>query len=373
MNPPPAPVLTWDILCHVIDNWGDLGVCWRLSADLASRGQRVRLWTDDPSPLTWMAPGALQGHWPGVEVQPWPQNDPHAPPPEAPPGDVLVEAFGCEATPAWVARLLPERAGPQPVWLNLEYLSAESYVERCHGLPSPVMSGPLAGRMRWFFYPGFTPATGGLLREPDLLERLGHWQAEAAQTPVAQHTTSCLPARKTAGPRVSLFCYEPPALPGLLQHPDLCDAHWQVAPGRAWQAFAMAQSALPGSAHATALPHCAQADFDQTLWRCDLNFVRGEDSLVRALWAGQPLVWQIYPQEDNAHHAKLDAFLDWLDAPADLRQMHHHWNGIDQATAPALDPATLARWRQTVRLTRERLLQQTDLTTQLLKFVLEKR
>lgn len=361
MHHPAAPVLTWDIVCHVIDNWGDLGVCWRLSADLAARGQRVRLWTDDPAPLDWMAPGARQGRWPGVEVHPWPQSDPHAPPPEVPPGDVLVEAFGCQAAPAWVARLLPARDGPQPVWLNLEYLSAEGYVERCHRLPSPVMSGPLAGRMRWFFYPGFTPATGGLLREPELMERLARFRSAASG------------AAQAGAPQVSLFCYEPTALPGLLQHPDLRHAHWQVAPGRAGQAFAAARHALPAGAHATALPHCPQAGFDQTLWRCDLNFVRGEDSLVRALWAGQPFVWQIYPQHDDAHHAKLDAFLDWLDAPADLRQMHHHWNGIGPAGAPALNGPTLARWRHTVQQARERLLRQTDLTTQLLGFVLEKR
>ncbi len=52
------------------------------------------------------------------------------------------------------------------------------------------------------------------------------------------------------------------------------------------------------------------------LWACDLNAVRGEDSLVRGLWAGKALVWHIYPQDDDAHHAKLHAFLDSLQAPA---------------------------------------------------------
>src|SRR5574343_652464 len=105
-TPTHAPPTTWDVFCHVIDNWGDLGVCWRLCADLASRGQVVRLWVDDPAPLAWMAPGALEGLWPGVRVHTWPQADAQAPAPDATPGQVLVEAFGCEVPPHWVAQLL---------------------------------------------------------------------------------------------------------------------------------------------------------------------------------------------------------------------------------------------------------------------------
>ena len=57
----------WDLFCRVIDNFGDIGVCWRLAADLGARGQRVRLWVDDPSALAWMAPAGA----PGVEVLAW--------------------------------------------------------------------------------------------------------------------------------------------------------------------------------------------------------------------------------------------------------------------------------------------------------------
>ena len=109
------------------------------------------------------------------------------------------------------------------------------------------------------------------------------------------------------------------------------------------------------------------------LWACDLNFVRGEDSLVRALWAGQALVWQIYPQHDNAHHDKLWAFLDWLQAPESLRQFHATWNGLD--TAPLQWPGddTLAEWTACIAAARTRLLTQDNLVAQLLGFVAEKR
>ena len=117
-----------------------------------------------------------------------------------------------------------------------------------------------------------------------------------------------------------------------------------------------------------------QHDFDHLLWACDLNFVRGEDSLVRALWAGQPFVWQIYPQHDDAHHAKLEAFLDWLEAPASLRALSP---GLERRRRQALPGAgRLATWPAGAPVrsaARGRLLAQPDLATQLLEFVAKKR
>lgn len=344
--------LRWDIFCQVIDNHGDLGVCWRLAADLASRGHTVRLWVDDASALTWMAPG---GH-PGVAVHPWPTQ---APADGA--GDVVIEAFGCAIAPEFEA-VIARPTGPNGqkrqnrLWLNLEYLSAESYVERCHKLPSPVMSGPAKGCTRWFFYPGFTPRTGGLLREPSLFARQKQfdrrgWRARHGLAP--------------GDVAVSLFCYEPAALPALLQQlAHLPHAHLLVTPGRA----AAAVRALPNTCDIRFLPHCPQPAFDEMLWACDLNFVRGEDSLVRALWAGQPMVWQIYPQDDNAHHAKMQAFLDWLQAPESLRQFHAVWNGIETRALPELTPALLHDWAACMQKARARLLEQDDLVTQLIGF-----
>ena len=357
--------LRWDIFCQVIDNFGDIGVCWRLAADLGARGHNVRLWTDDASALAWMAPGGARG----VQVCPWPQAAP-----ADGPGDVVVEAFGCEIAPAFIAATADAaRARPQkPLWINLEYLSAEGYVERCHRLPSPLMSGPGAGLTRWFFYPGFTAATGGLLREPDLCARQAvfdraRWRAHRGIAPEEL--------------AVSLFCYEPPALPCLLAALEHAPSHLLVTPGRATaavQAIEDQNGLKPtpgkrGQLTFSYLAPCAQPHFDEMLWACDLNFVRGEDSLVRALWAGQPFVWQIYPQHDDAHHAKLHAFLDWLQAPPTLRRWHAQWNGLEPATAlPPLARATLAEWHDCTRAARQRLLAQPDLLTQLLGFVAEK-
>lgn len=271
----------------------------------------------------------------------------------------------------------------KPVWINLEYLSAESYVQRSHALPSPIMSGPAQGLTKWFFYPGFTSGTGGLLREADMLTRQaqfnrGDWLARQGV------------GGAEAEQLISLFCYEPAALRPWLQ--QLASGPQRstllVTPGRAAAAVkTCVQADFPSkiahkpneiqheqlqiSEHMSIryLPAFSQADYDHLLWSCDLNIVRGEDSVVRALWAGKPFIWHIYPQADGAHAAKLNAFLDWLQAPADVRLFHQVWNGLSSQPLPALDVTAYAA---VVQSARQRLLAQGDLVTQLVDFVGEK-
>jgi len=336
--------MRWDIFCRVIDNFGDLGVCWRLAADLGARGESVRLWIDDAAPLAWMAPHGA----PGVELLPWTAH-----PPELDPGDVVVEAFGCDPPAPFVHRM--SAAKPVPVWINLEYLSAEDYVERSHGLPSPQRNG----LSKWFFYPGFTPRTGGLLREAALMSlRLGFdrdgW--------LATHGLTVRPKERV----VSLFCYANPALPDLLEALAHEPTLLLVTPGAAQRALGADRDGL----RVRGLPWLTQADYDRLLWACDLNFVRGEDSFVRSQWAGAPFVWQIYPQHDAVHAKKLDAFLDRFGGDETLRALWHAWNEL--GPWPAALPDREA-WGHACRAWRESLLAQEDLTTQLLGFVRSKK
>lgn len=354
--------MLWDVFCRVIDNHGDLGVCWRLAADLASRGEHVRLVVDDANALAWMAPDGAAG----VEVLAW-----SAPPAE--PGDVVVEAFGCEPPSGYVARMQRERP---PTWIDLEYLSAEAYVARSHGLRSPQFAGPGAGLTKWFVYPGFEPSTGGLLREPQLLDRQRTFDAAGW---LAAHGL-----QRHVGERVvSLFCYENAALPQLLQRLAEAPTLLLVCPGAAARQVAAARGSAssdraasqPSELRVHMLPWLAQTDYDRLLWSCDLNFVRGEDSFVRAQWAGRPFVWQLYPQADGAHEAKLEAFLalHLHRAPDAISQtiadVFRAWNGLGPGPAGLPD---LTTWQQQTRRWRDDLTLQPDLASQLLGFAREK-
>jgi uncharacterized repeat protein (TIGR03837 family) len=362
----------WDIFCKVIDNFGDIGVCWRLASDLAARGQTVRLWLDDESALQWMAPDGCAG----VQVMPW--IDGHSigidfidrrPP------DVIIEAFGCDAAPEFIAACarFTWAGGIKPLWINLEYLSAEAYVERSHALPSPVHTGPAAGWTKWFFYPGFTQRTGGLLRETALRAR------QSAFDRRAWLASRGIPfEEKSPRKLVCLFCYEPPALKALLTRWAQHGLHGQAVrllvcagrPAAAVKALVESEIELQptnnvrGLLSISYLDLLAQHDFDHLLWACDLNFVRGEDSLVRALWAGRPLVWQLYPQSDDAHLAKLSAFMDFIGAPDSLRRFHAAWN----SPGHELPPEDLPAWSTCIQAAAQRLRTQDDLATQLIRF-----
>jgi uncharacterized repeat protein (TIGR03837 family) len=358
--------MLWDIFCRVIDNYGDIGVCWRLCRDLAARGHGARLWVDDPTALAWMAP---DGCPPSVEVRHW--STPLLLPAQLAVGDVLVEAFGCEPAPEFVNAyaLHRQRTGAAAAWLNLEYLSAEGYVQRSHRLPSPVLSGPGAGLTKHFFYPGFSAATGGLLREQNRQDRQAHFDACLW---LRQHGIDAGDGAR----RIALFCYHPPALTDLLDQlaKGPGDSHLLVTHGRASEAV---RKLLRDKAHVprgwnaagrlqvTYLPRLSQDDFDHLLWASDLNFVRGEDSLVRALWAGKPFVWQIYPQDDGAHLLKLQALQQALDMPASLRQFHASWNSD---STPPLPPLLPHEWQTWASQARAQQLALPDLTSQLVSF-----
>jgi len=303
-----------DIFCNVIDNYGDIGVCWRLARQLANgHGLAVRLWVDDLASLAKLCPeadiAAEQQQCRGVEVDLWRKSFP-----EAQPAELVIEAFACKLPQRYIEAMAAQAI--EPVWINLEYLSAEDWVESHHKLPSPHPTLPLT---KYFFFPGFTPKTGGLLLERDLLARRDAFRNDAAQQQAFWRSIGMeMPAIETL--KVSLFAYENAALGGLFDawvnesQPVLCLVPVGRILPQVGQYFGdpapqAGSDYLRGQLHVRVLPFVEQQRYDLLLWACDVNFVRGEDSFVRAQWAGKPFVWQIYPQHDRVHLKKLEAFL----------------------------------------------------------------
>ncbi len=372
----PSNTGRWDIFCRVIDNFGDAGVCWRLAADLASRGEAVRLFIDQPDLVA-----QLQGPTPldHIHICSWPSVDAQFTAADV--ADVVLEAFACDP-PVTYIEAMSQRAA-RPVWINLEYLSAEDWVETYHRLPSPH---PRYALTKHFFFPGFTAGTGGILREPartgEILERVQQ-QAQAFKlNSASSNPAECL--------RILLFCYEQPRISAWLttlaeSTPPVkldvtpCPARTQI---RQWQS----EHTDHEQPHPfiREVPFVCQTDFDHLLDEHDLLFVRGEDSFVRAQLAGKPLVWHIYPQADDAHQVKLRAFYDRYLSLGVLttaeqrvyRQFVEVWNDpfAPMASSDLTDlwqafvkqrPAMLENARQWRHL----LLQQVDLVSQLRDFV----
>jgi uncharacterized repeat protein (TIGR03837 family) len=340
---------SWDIFCNIVDNYGDIGVSWRLARKLAAeRGLRVRLWVDDLASFRRICPDIATGlesqHSHGVEVRWW--RDPF---PAVDPADVVVEAFACNPPASYVAAMAAKQ--PKPVWINLEFLSAENWVRGCHGLPSPHPSLPL---VKYFFFPGFVAGTGGLLAEQGLAqarERFQHSSAGQARL----WKDMGLPAPRAGELQVSLFCYPHQGISALLRAwaaggtPVRCLVPEGTATA-ALSAFFGSERLAPGAVLRKArlevriFPFLDQDQFDRLLWACDLNLVRGEDSFVRAQWAARPLLWQIYPQQDDAHRPKLQAFLELYcagvaaETTAALTRLWQAWNKGDDAEVEAAWP-----------------------------------
>lgn len=364
---------TWDIFCRVIDNFGDIGVCWRLARQLVDdHNQSVRLWVDDLNSLIRIWPEAKQAdhQWvAGVEVRYW-RADIEA---DVQVADVVIEAFACEIPAIYLNRMAMRKdQGQVPVWINLDYLSAEKWVEGCHCMPS---THPTTGLRKTFFFPGFTPKTGGLLRESSLADTAATfdavpWLAEMGIEPAPGALL------------ISLFAYENSAAASLLHawEESTKPIHCLVPQGKILASInhALGLDLDVGSIYRQGIlrlqviPFLTQTVYDNLLWACDINFVRGEDSFVRAQWAGKPMFWHIYPQDDEAHLAKLEAFLALYlrDQPAtfaaEVRQSWLNWNsGEDMSDGWQRLIDQHDKWRQHSREWRDFLLKQPDLATQL--------
>jgi uncharacterized repeat protein (TIGR03837 family) len=303
------------LFCRVVDNYGDIGVCWRLARQFQhEHGLAVTLWVDELTSFKRICPELdplrTSQDVQGVRVRKWDER--FEVPEAAETADVVIEAFGCELPRSYLDAMT--RRQPRPVWINLEYLSAEAWVEGCHGLSS---RHPQLSLEKYFFFPGFTEATGGLPVERDLSARRAAFQGDAEHTRAFLQNFGVKAA--TGGRVISLFCYPQAPVVDLFaalrdaDRPTVCLVPEGIATD-AVQTFLGANGragarAYQGALTVHVLPFMSQADYDRLLWSCDLNFVRGEDSFVRAQLAARPFVWQIYPQQSNAHWNKFDAFL----------------------------------------------------------------
>jgi len=358
------------IFCKVVDNLGDIGVCWRLARQLADEFSLcIDLWVDDIAlAQTFAGTGHLRiqlWHWQADRETDCLQDYlTQTPLPQA-----VIETFGC-GLPAAVQQALLS----QPCcWINLDYLSAEAWVADFHGRPSPQANG----LVRHFFYPGFDAHTGGLLREKTM-PRTDHAARSALEglglTEASELVT------------VSLFCYA--------QAPLHAFWHSLLASPQPVRLL-VPQMVMPGLAAATGLPtltagqryqqdhlsvqvlpFVSQPLYDQVLALCDFNIVRGEDSWLRALWAAKPMLWQPYIQSEDTHVLKLRAFLQHYLAQAEgsvARLLEHtmlawtqgHWQPADWQGLVHHLPALKAH----AQAYATRQSQQADLATKLVIFI----
>lgn len=370
---------TWDVFCKIVDNHGDIGVCWRLCQQLANEhALKVRLFIDDMPAAAHIVPQldpklAQQGIA-GVTVCAWTNE-------AIRPAANVLETFSCGLPLAYLENMVAQ----QSQWINLDYLSAEDWVADFHGKPSPQAQLPIT---KHFFFPGFGIHTGGLLRERDLIaKRIAYskdteaqrqfWQALGCEQGMAAIENSL---------KISLFCYPQANVPCLLAGLHSLDqavtlyfpASLLHNTAELFPDFARGAglSLKKNNITVQPIPFLSQANYDRLLWSCDCNFVRGEDSWVRAIWAGQAFIWQPYIQEEGTHLKKMQAFLDRYCQQASqelstlLTAAHYAWSD-----AQAQQPKIFTELMQALSIAKDhalaeanRLAKQPDLVSKLLSF-----
>jgi uncharacterized repeat protein (TIGR03837 family) len=348
------PVLSADLFCQIVDNLGDIGVMWRLARQLTQeKGWHIRLWVDKLEQFKRIE-RAIDAHLPRqtcqeIEVYQW--LDPWVP---VTPHPIVIAGFSCALPDEYVKQLAGH---PSSIWLQLEYLSAEDWIDSFHGLHSQRNDTlkPL------FFFPGFTERTGGLMREHGLLEQRNQWQISQQRGPwlAALGVNVGEPVKL-----VSVFTYPHAPLQLLI--------HQLRQTGERFHLLIPSGQSMPSCPEGEqvtwqAIEFLNQPEYDKLLWSCDLNLVRGEDSFMRAIWAGKPMFWQIYPQTDGAHHAKLDAWLKRSCTSAPVASAMHEWadGKLNTDLSPHLTGPGWENWQQTSATWCHELAQQSDLATRL--------
>ena len=425
----------WDIFCKIVDNFGDIGVCWRLARQLRrEHGLQIRLWIDDLQAAQQIIPSLNVAEnaqlCDEITIIKLHENANFS---QA--ADVVIEAFACELPATYLAAMARNKlANMESKWVNIEYLSAENWVADFHAKPSPQnFINSNHGLTRYFYFPGFTEATGGLIREDETSGLTGEADiAVQLQTVINPHPHAGEGARQRvrgaaqvnlhvdpfsnlsdgttkqltrltndisqvianpAGGRevdglkslsASLFCYPHAPIYALL---DSFSRSTHVI-----NCYVPASSILPQIAayfgvatievgdcftrenlHVHILPFLSQADYDQLLRDCDLNFVRGEDSWVRAIWACKPFIWQPYFQDENTYIKKLSAFLDLFYADFDAKQVvceaHSAWvSGQFSTETWRTYLENISEIKAYTRLQSNKLAKQTDLASKLVTF-----
>lgn len=388
------------IFCTVIDNFGDIGVCWRLARQLATEYQlEVTLFVDDLNSFAQLAPDlnpnlATQS-LDNINVQHWHSNVKFAQPFE-----IIIEGFGCRLSDILISQMQQQaQDGHAPVWINLEYLSAENWVLDCHGMTS---IHPATGLKQIFWFPSVTANSGGLIREKGLIDQRQQFQQQSQQQSQQQEMfwqSLNLSNAMQFDRKISLFSYENHNIANLMNAlaedtlstlllvpksksiPDI--EHWLISIGVNQKLHAGDQVSYQNLTIAV-LPFLLQPQYDQLLWACDLNFVRGEDSCVRAQWAGRPFIWHIYPQDDNVHLTKLQAWIDQVEGVAgDIPSWQlamHTWNeaalSIPTISSPAIWQNVLddvSVWATSFTLWSNYLSGQPDLAMRLMHYIFQQK
>lgn len=305
---------TLDIFCEIIDNYGDIGVVYRTAKELQKifPESKIRVFLnrlDEFKKINSQVIDLPSQNIDGIEYITFDYLRDNAN--KLLTAQVIIEAFGCQIPKEYMEIAYDN----SELLINLEYLSAEDWIEDFHLQSSPLGRGKLK---KVFFMPGFTEKSGGVIADSNYLERIQR-VLENKEFYEKKYLSDIEDREnKIVG---TLFSYEKNFTPLLEDLKKLDKDVVILAMGEKTQDslrkilknFSIEDfrnSLKYGKIEIRFLNFLNQEEYEELINIVDFNFVRGEDSFIRAVLTGKPYMWHIYCQEEYAHMDKIEGFLD---------------------------------------------------------------
>ena len=296
-----------DIFCQVIDNYGDVGVAYRLAREFKRvyPNKKLRFVINQIEELNLIRKSE------NIEVILYKdiskiENS----------ADLIIESFGCEIPKKYMDKALKN----SKLIINLEYFSAEKWVDDFH-LQESFLGGNLK---KYFFIPGLSEKSGGILLDNEFLERKKKVEANkeyylekfgikekydlmGSIFSYEKNFDSLIEELKKLGKKIILLILSEKTQKNFIKYFDNGNNYDKIK--------------------FVKLPFFTYDKYEELLALCDFNLVRGEDSFVRALLLGKPFLWHIYPQDENTHIKKLESFLEkYCSNNKELKQTFINYN-----------------------------------------------
>ena len=296
-----------DIFCQVIDNYGDVGVAYRLAREFKRvyPNKKLRFVINKTEELNLIMKSN------DVEVIAY--KDISKIEDSA---DLIIETFACEIPKEYMDKALKN----SKLIINLEYFSAEKWVDDFH-LQESFLGGNLK---KYFFIPGLSEKSGGILLDNEFLERKKKVEANkeyylekfgikekydliGSVFSYKKNFDSLIEELKKLDKKVILLILSEKTQKNFIKYFDNGNNYDKIK--------------------FVKLPFFTYDKYEELLALCDFNLVRGEDSFVRALLLGKPFLWHIYPQDENTHIKKLESFLEkYCSNNKELKQTFINYN-----------------------------------------------
>lgn len=304
-----------DIFCEIIDNFGDIGVVYRLAKEFKSiynEEVNIRVFLNRLDEFLSLNKRAKNIGYQKIDGIEYITNEYLAKNIcTFSPANVIIEAFGCNVLEGYLEKAKDDSA----LLINLEYLSGESWIDEVHLMESPIGAKKLK---KYFFMPGFKESTGGVIVDKLFLDRKIKVQNDP-QIYYKKYLPDLIDKDYFIG---TIFSYEKnflPLLNVLLKNEKnncllVLGEKSQESMRVILKEFNFAEVSNGNfdfeNIKIKFMPFLEQEEYEELINLVHYNFVRGEDSFIRALLTGKPFMWHIYLQDEMAHMDKIDGFIE---------------------------------------------------------------